>query len=247
LRFETYLSTEPPAPRQNARLSHSHEDSGRSQCLAAPSSEGPSSPDSLKSPFDLSSFPQDFPAAAPKRISAGLRRRATPEHVTMHDLLPVQWAAALPSGSHRAGAPGECRAAQSPEAARARSVPAESRKPSGRLGYSGEPPRSGGEGLLCSAPAGIAASVSQPASAGRPASAPIVTGGLVKFVALGLIRFYQGCLSPALPSACRFYPSCSAYAYEAVEKWGVWRGARLALGRLLRCRPRGAHGYDPVP
>jgi len=69
----------------------------------------------------------------------------------------------------------------------------------------------------------------------------------VKFVTLAAVRFYQACLSPALPSACRYYPSCSAYAYEAVEKWGMWRGARLAVGRLLRCRPWGRHGYDPVP
>ena len=69
----------------------------------------------------------------------------------------------------------------------------------------------------------------------------------MKLLVLGLIRFYQACLSPVLPSACRHYPSCSAYAYEAVEKWGVWRGGRLALGRLLRCRPWGSFGYDPVP
>jgi len=68
-----------------------------------------------------------------------------------------------------------------------------------------------------------------------------------KFVALTLIRFYQACLSPLLPSSCRFYPSCSAYAHEAVEKWGVWHGARLAAARLLRCHPFGGHGYDPVP
>lgn len=69
----------------------------------------------------------------------------------------------------------------------------------------------------------------------------------MKFLALSLIRFYQLCISPTLPSACRFYPSCSAYAYEAVEKWGAWRGTGLALRRLLRCRPLGRHGYDPVP
>jgi uncharacterized protein len=69
----------------------------------------------------------------------------------------------------------------------------------------------------------------------------------VKSAALGFIRFYQACLSPALPSTCRFYPTCSAYAYEAIEKWGVWRGAGLALRRLLRCRPFAEHGYDPVP
>jgi len=69
----------------------------------------------------------------------------------------------------------------------------------------------------------------------------------VKFIALVLIKFYQACLSPLIPSACRFYPSCSVYAYEAVKKWGVWRGIRLALGRLLRCRPFGPYGIDPVP
>jgi len=69
----------------------------------------------------------------------------------------------------------------------------------------------------------------------------------MKFAAQVLIRFYQTCLSPVLPSSCRYYPSCSAYAYEAVEKWGPWRGAGLALRRLLRCRPWGGHGYDPVP
>jgi len=69
----------------------------------------------------------------------------------------------------------------------------------------------------------------------------------MKFVALALIRFYQACLSPALPSCCRFYPSCSAYAYDAVKKWGTLRGVCLAAERLLRCRPWGGHGYDPVP
>ena len=69
----------------------------------------------------------------------------------------------------------------------------------------------------------------------------------MKFLALSLIRFYQGAISPALPAACRYYPSCSAYAYEAVEKWGVRRGVAMTLGRLLRCRPFGAFGYDPVP
>ena len=69
----------------------------------------------------------------------------------------------------------------------------------------------------------------------------------IRFLALGLIRFYQGALSPALPSSCRFHPSCSQYAYEAVEKWGTARGVTLALGRLLRCQPLGGFGYDPVP
>jgi hypothetical protein len=69
----------------------------------------------------------------------------------------------------------------------------------------------------------------------------------LKLLVLLLIRFYQACISPMMPLACRFQPSCSAYAFEAVEIWGVWRGGRLALGRLLRCRPWGSYGYDPVP
>jgi uncharacterized protein len=69
----------------------------------------------------------------------------------------------------------------------------------------------------------------------------------VKFLALTLIRFYQTTISPTLPSSCRFYPTCSAYAREAVERWGVWKGGALTLRRLLRCRPFGGQGYDPVP
>ncbi|HET7842344.1 MAG TPA: membrane protein insertion efficiency factor YidD [Terriglobia bacterium] len=69
----------------------------------------------------------------------------------------------------------------------------------------------------------------------------------MKFLSLALIRFYQFTLSPLLLPACRYYPTCSSYAYEAVERHGVWRGAGLAVRRLLRCRPFGGQGYDPVP
>ncbi|MGH9377556.1 MAG: membrane protein insertion efficiency factor YidD [Terriglobia bacterium] len=64
---------------------------------------------------------------------------------------------------------------------------------------------------------------------------------------LALIRAYQVFVSPALPSACRFYPTCSEYAREAIENWGVWRGSWLALRRLARCHPLGGHGLDPAP
>ncbi len=69
----------------------------------------------------------------------------------------------------------------------------------------------------------------------------------MKFLALASIRFYQATLSPLLLPACRFYPTCSSYACEAIERHGVWHGGGLALRRLLRCRPWGGHGYDPVP
>jgi putative membrane protein insertion efficiency factor len=61
------------------------------------------------------------------------------------------------------------------------------------------------------------------------------------------IRLYQVLLSPLLPAACRFYPSCSHYALEAVERHGARRGSWLAARRLARCRPLGGHGPDPVP
>ncbi len=61
------------------------------------------------------------------------------------------------------------------------------------------------------------------------------------------IRFYQKGISPLLPSVCRFYPSCSAYAAEAIERHGAGRGSWLALKRLLRCQPFCRGGYDPVP
>jgi len=63
---------------------------------------------------------------------------------------------------------------------------------------------------------------------------------------LVLIRFYQYAISPHFPQCCRYMPSCSAYAYEAVEKHGVCRGGFLAMRRLLRCHPFRPGGYDPL-
>jgi uncharacterized protein len=62
-----------------------------------------------------------------------------------------------------------------------------------------------------------------------------------------LLRGYKRLISPMLPQACRFVPTCSEYAMEAVERHGVMRGSVLAAGRLLRCHPFGGAGYDPVP
>ena len=66
-------------------------------------------------------------------------------------------------------------------------------------------------------------------------------------VLIGLLRGYKRFISPLLPPACRFYPSCSEYAMQAVEAHGVLRGAGLALRRLARCHPFSKGGYDPVP
>jgi len=69
----------------------------------------------------------------------------------------------------------------------------------------------------------------------------------MKALVLGLIRLYQWTISPLLPPACRFVPTCSAYGFDAIERHGVWLGGWLALRRLLRCHPFTAGGYDPVP
>lgn len=63
-----------------------------------------------------------------------------------------------------------------------------------------------------------------------------------------LIRFYQKAISPHFPACCRFRPTCSAYAYEAIQKYGCLKGGRLALKRLLRCHPfYKGDTFDPVP
>ena len=69
----------------------------------------------------------------------------------------------------------------------------------------------------------------------------------VRFLMMGLIRGYRYLLSPVLPSSCRFRPTCSEYALEALSRHGVLRGGWMALKRILRCHPWGGSGYDPVP
>jgi len=64
---------------------------------------------------------------------------------------------------------------------------------------------------------------------------------------MGLIWVYQSTIGPALPPSCRYEPTCSHYAFAAIERYGVFRGAWLTLKRLLRCQPWGGSGYDPVP
>ncbi len=69
----------------------------------------------------------------------------------------------------------------------------------------------------------------------------------MKRVALSLIRLYQMTLSQVTPPSCRFEPSCSHYGYEAIEKYGFFKGGWMTAKRIMRCNPFSKGGYDPVP
>ena len=71
--------------------------------------------------------------------------------------------------------------------------------------------------------------------------------GIPKRIMLGMIRFYRRFISPMFPPCCRFTPTCSAYALEAIQKYGALKGGYLAVRRILRCNPFHPGGYDPVP
>lgn len=68
----------------------------------------------------------------------------------------------------------------------------------------------------------------------------------MKTALLAAIRFYRTAISPLKPPTCRFVPTCSEYALEAIEKYGVITGSKMAVRRILRCHPFGGSGYDPV-
>lgn len=69
----------------------------------------------------------------------------------------------------------------------------------------------------------------------------------MKKLLLAVIRFYRRHISPHLPPMCRYYPTCSCYAIEAIEIHGAFKGSLMAVWRILRCNPFSAGGYDPVP
>lgn len=70
---------------------------------------------------------------------------------------------------------------------------------------------------------------------------------ILTFIPIMLVRLYQMLISPLLPASCRFTPTCSSYAIEALQKHGLLKGSYLTIRRLLRCHPWGGSGYDPVP
>ena len=177
----------------------------------------------------------------------------------MHGLLSIERTRREPAGPYGAGGGGERPASQPVEAPGAGSFPPEPGRDSGRVGHRSESAQGRSPRAFRHADAGIAPAISGQ-SAGRECCSGRPTGddtaasrddarriGFLNTFVLALIGFYRAAISPALPSACRFYPTCSVYAYEAVSTWGLKRGLRLTIRRLGRCRPFGLYGYDPVP
>lgn len=72
-------------------------------------------------------------------------------------------------------------------------------------------------------------------------------GKIINAMLIGLVKFYKLAISPYLPNACRYAPTCSQYAIDALGKHGPLKGGWMALKRISRCHPWGGHGYDPVP
>ena len=82
---------------------------------------------------------------------------------------------------------------------------------------------------------------------GSPPLLPRDAPSPAAWLGLLIIALYRKAISPLLPSACRYIPSCSEYGYEAVARYGILAGGRMAVWRILRCNPFGGGGYDPVP
>ena len=70
---------------------------------------------------------------------------------------------------------------------------------------------------------------------------------MLRWIALKMLRFYKRFISPMLPPSCRFYPTCSIYTYEAIDRYGFFRGSWMGVKRISRCQPFHPGGYDPVP
>lgn len=69
----------------------------------------------------------------------------------------------------------------------------------------------------------------------------------MKYILMGLIKIYKAVISPLFPNSCRFYPTCSEYSFEAVKKYGFFKGGWLGAKRIARCHPFHPGGFDPVP
>jgi len=177
----------------------------------------------------------------------------------MYGLLSIERTRREPAGPYGAVGGGQRPAPQPAEAPGTGSFSLESGRHSRRLGHRSESAQGLGSSTLRHADAGAAPAVSRRSAGheyccGRATADDIAAcrdytlgPSFLKTFALAVIGFYRAAISPALPSSCRFYPTCSVFAYEAVSTWGLKRGLWLTVRRLGRCRPFGPYGYDPVP
>jgi putative membrane protein insertion efficiency factor len=208
----------------------------------------------------VAGFPQDVPAAAPGGVSPSLRSRTAPGLPLMYDLLSAERVTAHTRGHYHSEGTRQSSDPQPCATPNPRSGPPQSGEPGCGLGRGREPSGAGGRGGIRQIKAGAAAAFPQGASrfgatsgraeadrSGEPVTHAPGTGRTGTLLALALIRFYQSCLSPLIPAGCRFYPTCSEYAHEAIAQYGLARGVRMAGARLLACRPWGGWGFDPVP
>jgi putative membrane protein insertion efficiency factor len=115
------------------------------------------------------------------------------------------------------------------------------------MGHCDSPTQFGRHGEFCSADRGPAEADSSRNDSGNSQATSVKPRSASRWVLLALLRFYKAFLSPFFGGACKYYPSCSTYTYQAVERHGARRGLELALKRLLRCRPFTPGGFDPVP
>jgi uncharacterized protein len=69
----------------------------------------------------------------------------------------------------------------------------------------------------------------------------------MKYILMGIIKVYKYAISPLFPNSCRFYPTCSEYSFEAIKKFGSFKGGWLGIKRISKCHPFHPGGYDPVP
>lgn len=115
------------------------------------------------------------------------------------------------------------------------------------MGHSDSSAHVSGHGGVCSRDERVAEALAEARSELKHDSLPEELCSVGKWALLLFVRIYQVFLSPFFGGACKFYPSCSKYGYEAIAKHGARRGSMLAMKRLLRCRPFIKGGFDPVP
>ena len=176
-----------------------------------------------------------MPHPAVGRISSSLRPGLPSSDALLRRFLSVGLAAApqpdlRPGRLHDSPSPRQSRLSQSHPAPDSRSTPSAVCPTSSGLAHRDQSPAGGGECPLCR-------------SRTRIGQANHALGAALRL----LVRGYQLFLSPMLPSACRFHPTCSVYMSHAIERHGPWRGVWLGLKRLGKCHPWHPGGIDPVP